>query len=270
MDKDIAEGQQQNDNSCSAYGMPSDDKMATCSKCNKHFHISCVNIRDNTPFLCPQCLTSPANSIISHRSVRSQQSQSHNVQLQLQRLEEERALNKKQTRLHREYLNKKYQLLQEADDISNASSNKSQSIQDWVNEMQFQKQPVENCVETPQRTTNTFRQETNMPNQTSYLDIPINIASRISNQIPQSSDLYHSRAVPNDPCSTVTTTAPICALVIATSSGNQRRAFYSCTQTATHPPAVVTFSDIPYYNTSIPPPTFNSNATFNGNSPIEQ
>ncbi|XP_075157968.1 uncharacterized protein LOC142231235 [Haematobia irritans] len=220
--------------------------------------------------------TSTANSIASNGSVRSQQSHLRNIQLQLQRLEEERALNEEQARLQREYLNKKYQLLEEADDISSASSNRSQSVRNWLSELPFQTQNTR-FPEEPNITTSMPHQES-LPNETSYLELPRRIAEQNNsnndntccnaNQTTPNLDMSHSPSTHNNPYPPITTAALSSATA---NSGNQRRS-HIYTQPPSQPPVAVTFSNIPsarYYNSSVPPPPLIEN-TLTGNLPGEQ
>ena len=109
--------------------------MTTCIDCHKKCHLSCANVTNDITYKCPQCEAnrpnSPAPSSVSRCSARSCLSPSRKFQLQLQRLEEERALN---LEFNREYLNKKYQLLEEAE-VIDVSSNKSQSVHNWLQEI---------------------------------------------------------------------------------------------------------------------------------------
>lgn len=132
MSLQYVEGQPQNekqDHSCPLCPNPPDDKMITCVDCHKIFHKKCVQVSDDITYKCSQCLTtrptSPTQSISSHCSSISQDSLSRKIKLQLKRLEEERELNQK-------YLNKKYQLLEEAEALSESSSVKSQVVNNWL------------------------------------------------------------------------------------------------------------------------------------------
>lgn len=170
MDKELEKGQQQNGNYNPRPSLLT-EYMATCTKCNKIFRKNYVNISENINVLCPKCSVnrsnSPDNSISDQRSVQSQHLQARS--LQLQRLEEKQALNLKQIQLQREYLNKK--LLEEADNLCEGLSNKSQSIQNWINETSLENPEVEQPAQNLPTTNNNadgsiWQQAHDVPNET--------------------------------------------------------------------------------------------------------
>lgn len=249
MQTPISEGQQQNDHNCSLCHNPPDKNMITCTECHKEFHKICVKATDGNTYKCQQCSSirtnSPPRSITSRRSTSSHLSQSRDIQLKLQRLEEERVMN-------RQYLDKKYQLLEEAEARSEQSSTKSQSVRNWLGDIP---DPNTSSYFPPERDNNNVVQQTlYLPNETAYLNMP----SRLQNA--NNSNLNHSTIICSDsnvilPTSivyslpTVSTAAitssptmsaaPICTTAISSCAGYPRRMQQSRPTVATHPPGVI-------------------------------
>lgn len=129
-----------NDQTCPLCQTPSDDNMVKCYKCNNTFHQKCVGVPNEKNYKCRQCQSRPSHSsksATSHGSVRSRYSHSTRIELQLQKLEEERKLNQKRLEeeiaLNRRYLQQKYQLLEEQADIGcDETSQRSQSVRNWL------------------------------------------------------------------------------------------------------------------------------------------
>ncbi|XP_017487332.1 PREDICTED: uncharacterized protein LOC108375696, partial [Rhagoletis zephyria] len=266
-------GQQQNDRDCSMCHNPPDDKMASCMKCHKLFHRSCANVADNIAYKCPQCSdnrpASPAPSATSRCSNRSRTSQSRSVQLQLKKLQEQRELDSARDR---EFLNKKYQLLEEAEDLCSNSSQNSQSVRDWLADTQqdISRQHATNNVENQAYVETSY-----LPNQTTCVDLP----TRPANQNSYSSNIpcistAHMRQQQNSQgitsvtnaavSSTIINSAPISASAVTTNREYDRTLPFIPTNA--HPPAAVPFSYLPVYsNPSMQPPPVNSNTTQNSN-----
>ncbi|XP_059217620.1 uncharacterized protein LOC131994760 [Stomoxys calcitrans] len=268
MNNDITTGQPQNDNGCILCPNPPDSNMLSCMECKRVFHKICLKNANRTNQLCPDCADrrppSPTHSIRSHSSAVSRQSHARSIQLQLQRLEEERNLNL-------EFLNKKYDLLQEAATVNENSSTSSQSVQNWVNQLPNHDQQAESALMSTNN-NGVHAQSTHLFEETSYLDMPNSSAERNSNsettrgtgqnkvttgsatQLPPNSTNLCSAAC-NIATSTIGNTAPIAAVSATTNSGDQR---YLHTQTASLNPNAVTFINLPknsYFNTAtqLPP-----------------
>ncbi|XP_058817217.1 uncharacterized protein LOC131680521 [Topomyia yanbarensis] len=105
-----------NSYSCVACQRPdSDDNLVACDKCSNWWHFSCAGVTDSVKlvkWMCRHCLPKPAKSVSVASSVSSRRAR---LELNMKRLEEQRALDKKQMELELEkkYLKEKYQLLEE-------------------------------------------------------------------------------------------------------------------------------------------------------------
>lgn len=278
MENQSEKGLQKNDRHCSMCHNPPDDKMASCIKCHKLFHRGCANVADSITYKCPQCSdhrpVSPTASATSRSSNRSRKSQSRSNQLKLKKLLEERELELEQSRRDREFLNKKYQLLEEAEDLRSNSSQNSQSVRDWVEDAQ---QDISRQHETNNVENTGYVETSYLPDQTSYVDIPTRPANEIaySSNIPcistaqmsQQPNSYGITSVTNAAVSSsIINSAPITASAVTTNSGYQRTLPFIPTNA--HPPAAVPFSYVPVYsNSAMHPPPVNSNAPQIANSP---
>ena len=243
-----AEGQQeheQHNNVCSQCQNPPDKNMTSCTDCHKIFHKSCVNVTDDDiTFKCLQCSAirpnSPAPSATSSRL-----SQSRKIELQLQRLEEERKLNN-------EYLDKKYKLLEEAEALNDISSNDSQSVHDWM--ASSEPNPVSNKQPPATTTSNpTTLHTTRLPEQTLYLNdtyhVPTTIAAyenqpttnfSNSNTIPNNYVEYVPPTVTSAAINSLTTsTVPNCTSTIPTYSGFQQRMQLPRPPVTAYPPGTI-------------------------------
>ncbi|XP_073841470.1 uncharacterized protein [Musca autumnalis] len=126
--------------SCSVCNKPLSGQRALCHKCQKIYHLNCVNVNsDNEPCTCHNCAnitlsSSSSKSGRSHRSKTSSVSRGSTIrrkQLELQRLEEERQLAKERDS---EFLRQKYQLLQqeEEEERDDRSSIDINSVHEWL------------------------------------------------------------------------------------------------------------------------------------------
>ena len=197
-----SEGQQQNDHNKNP--IPPIGIIKTCSKCRNKFYATHESVHEGISYSCPQCVDkrppSPALSTTSHGSVRSNISQSRRIQLQLQRLEEERTLNaqrlevertlntqrlEKERTLNSEYLNKKYQLLEEAEELAEVLSEKSHSEHNYQSIATNQVDSLEHHAEvSPQvvansKNINATNHLTSLPETTICIDMATSITSII-------------------------------------------------------------------------------------------
>lgn len=143
---------------CSICAKPTDSNHVSCQKCKNMFHPECVQTRNPRTYICTQCsaaihASDPPRSERSHYSNTSNSSRNSIVRkrdLELRRLEEERQLAIERDR---EFLNRKYQLLEQAEEqFDAAESPKSNSVEQWL-EQQSCLAVNTDTVEAPQQQT---------------------------------------------------------------------------------------------------------------------
>lgn len=91
---------------------PTADNFVCCDRCADWWHMSCAGVTDsieNKDWLCNKCLPAPSISITSTSSTRRAR-----VQLELQRLTEQRELEKMalNVELEKKFLEQKYAMLE--------------------------------------------------------------------------------------------------------------------------------------------------------------
>lgn len=122
------------------------NNLICCSSCEKVSHRDCCKATTGQ-WTCSQCKGKPESNIAKSTSAKSrrssQLSSSRQKDLLLKRLEEEKALKLKELAIERDYLKKKYQLLEELadDELEDAKSKSSvtsrkEYVNDWVNQVQ--------------------------------------------------------------------------------------------------------------------------------------
>ncbi|XP_075157949.1 uncharacterized protein LOC142231217 [Haematobia irritans] len=122
---------------CAACPNPPNDQMLECISCHKRYHLTCSKSMPNEIFKCQNCasnnsdVSSPNSSasVSSRISNTSTRYQPRQLQLELQRLEEERAVSMN-------YISRKYKLLQEHEEMYAANEASShRSVHNWVQDL---------------------------------------------------------------------------------------------------------------------------------------
>lgn len=258
MELSNSEGQQHNDHNISLSQKSPDENEKYCIECNKKFN--CKNSTSDITQKCPQCSVirpnSPASTATTRSSAHSNKSHSRKIQLQLKRLEEERIFNT-------EYLNKKYQLLEEAEDISDTSSNKSRTVQNWLNKVPDQDETSEILPEdrhlsaANNQCTNTNQQASSLPHEIVYCDISGH--ANTQNKPKTNMQINHNHQTAN------TSFVPIVSTASASTLSIPNRAMYTATTSVCHPEVQSGVIDhLPHVtvNPHLPRPPLIRNANF--------
>lgn len=122
------------------------NKLIRCSSCDKPAHRDCCKATTDR-WTCSQCTGKQQSTTRKSRCSNSRSSHASfalRKELQLKRLEEEKLIKLKELAVEREFLNRKYKLLEQlesdddlADSKSRGSTNSRGSyVNDWVNQVQ--------------------------------------------------------------------------------------------------------------------------------------
>lgn len=150
----IVDEERANERDCGACDRPNKAEwfMVQCEGCKKWYHFSCAGVTQKTvhskSFCCAICISrtriSQPNSIAGRTS--SSSSRRARLAREMQRLEEERLLQEKiqQATLEnlereKEYITRKYELLEQQDEADTSSlnsgrSNRTSRVKEWVHE----------------------------------------------------------------------------------------------------------------------------------------
>ena len=198
---------------CSFSHKPLDENEATCDDCHTIFQKNCVYVIDKDitfkrPHPSAVRSPSPVQSASSSCSNRSHAKQSRKIDLKLQKLEEEH-------KLYKQYLDEKYELLEEAEAITDISDETFQTGRDWLASTELPNNTVSN-VNHP-----TDLQTPNLPNQTYNINLSSVPSNIVSKTMPQNSvgsvpPTVTSAAINSSP---TMATVPNCTTAIPTYSG---------------------------------------------------
>ncbi|XP_062700521.1 uncharacterized protein LOC134284941 isoform X2 [Aedes albopictus] len=155
--------------SCALCSEPDNTAMVQCGECGSRFHLSCVEVSQSAEEIswsCPDCasaskkktprqisapamqgasehrqqFTSPPSIVASSKSAgqSSRRSEHRKIELQLQKLEEEREW-------HQQYLKQKYSLLQELESDTSSKISHQDSMEENAAKIEQWIQNTENC-----------------------------------------------------------------------------------------------------------------------------